>query len=309
MNITIVMYHYVRPIHNSPYPGIKGLELSKFISQLEYIGEKYNVISAANLVKASKGDFDLPENPILLTFDDGYIDHFKYVLPELLKCKFTGLFFPPKVAVCQRKVLDVNKIHFILEACHVKQQLIEDIEDEIRTGSSSNFKTIEKYRKEFYKPNRYDNSDINYIKRMLQTGLPAATRETIIEKLFTKYVSKDETEFADNLYVSESNLKEMLDCGMEIGSHGDMHPWLNKITKKQQYKDIYNSIDMLTRIGVSKKELYFCYPYGGYNQDSINILKDLGFSAAFTTKPSVYNFNESSIFEIPRYDTNDIPLN
>ena len=29
-NLTIVMYHYVRPIANSDFPGIKGLELQGF---------------------------------------------------------------------------------------------------------------------------------------------------------------------------------------------------------------------------------------------------------------------------------------
>ena len=32
----IVMYHYVRPIKNSKYPNIKGLELHGFQRQIEF---------------------------------------------------------------------------------------------------------------------------------------------------------------------------------------------------------------------------------------------------------------------------------
>ena len=38
-NLTIVMYHYVRPIKESKFPGIKGLELEGFKRQLDYLSE------------------------------------------------------------------------------------------------------------------------------------------------------------------------------------------------------------------------------------------------------------------------------
>ena len=37
----IVMYHYVRPLKSSLYPGIKGLELDGFVNQLEYLKKKF----------------------------------------------------------------------------------------------------------------------------------------------------------------------------------------------------------------------------------------------------------------------------
>ena len=44
-DLTIVMYHYVRPIVNSKYPGIKGLELEGFVRQLDYLQENFRIIS------------------------------------------------------------------------------------------------------------------------------------------------------------------------------------------------------------------------------------------------------------------------
>ena len=48
--ITIVMYHYVRPILNSKYPGLKGLELKSF-QQLDYLQKNYSIIDPKRLLK------------------------------------------------------------------------------------------------------------------------------------------------------------------------------------------------------------------------------------------------------------------
>ena len=86
--LTIIMYHYVREIKNSKYPDIKGLEISGFIRQLEYLIKEYTIICADQLIAYLNGDIkNLPKKPCLLTFDDGYKDHINYVLPELKKKK------------------------------------------------------------------------------------------------------------------------------------------------------------------------------------------------------------------------------
>jgi hypothetical protein len=56
----------------------------------------------------------LPERALLLTFDDGYADHYQTVFPLLDRLGLQGSFFPPARAILERRVLDVNKIHFLL---------------------------------------------------------------------------------------------------------------------------------------------------------------------------------------------------
>ena len=87
------MYHYVRPIKKSLYPLIKGLELDAFKMQLSYLEKNYKIITMESLIEFAKNDKSLPENPCLLTFDDGYKDHYTYVFPELKKRGFQGSFF------------------------------------------------------------------------------------------------------------------------------------------------------------------------------------------------------------------------
>ena len=85
--INIVMYHYVREIKNSNYPNLKGLEYKDFKNQIDYFCKNFNVISNDDFIEIIKTK-KIPSKPsIFLTFDDGYIDHFKYVFPYLKKKK------------------------------------------------------------------------------------------------------------------------------------------------------------------------------------------------------------------------------
>ena len=113
MHLTIVMYHYVREIKNSQFPKIKGLELEGFRRQLDYFEKNYNLIKASQIIEYLKDGVSLPANACLLSFDDGYKDHIKFVLPELLKREIQGSFFPPVKSIVEREILEVNSVQFI----------------------------------------------------------------------------------------------------------------------------------------------------------------------------------------------------
>ena len=145
--VTIVMYHYIRDLKNSRYPNIKGLDIEKFKKQLKFFKENYNFIRIEDIISYYKNPKEkkLPEKAILLTFDDGYKDHYTYVLPVLLENDIQGCFYIPTKCFQNKKVLDVNKIHFILENCIEKEEkILDDIKEyleinkDIRISSSYN---------------------------------------------------------------------------------------------------------------------------------------------------------------------------
>lgn len=306
MQLTTVMYHYVRPLKGSDYPRIKGLELSGFRAQLDYLSEHYQFIGADHLIAHLKDKESLPENACLLTFDDGYRDHFDFVLPELVQRRIKGCFFPPACSVVENKLLDVNAIHFILAATKDISVLVQDLK-----GHCLALGMTENHWQEMWgkvaKSDRFDSKDVIFFKRMLQRDLDEEWRSVIVPDLFEKHVGQSQSQFSKHLYMSAADLIEMQSEGMYIGNHTYNHVWLNTLTRLEQETEITKSLDFLSSLGAPVKDWIMCYPYGGYNADTIEVIKANNCIAGLTTTVGVTDLAQNCAFEIDRFDTNDFP--
>jgi len=304
--LTIIMYHYVRPIIDSEFPSIKGLEIQQFKRQLDFLEENFSIISSDQVIDAVLKEKKLPTNACWLTFDDGYKDHLKYVLPELLKRNLSGAFFPPRVAITENKMLDVNSIHHILSRSSDKQILVKKLNKHCQSHGISEERQSSYYQ-EFAKPSRWDTAEIIYIKRMLQHVLPESIRNSITSTLFEEYVGVSQAEFSSKLYMNVKEVRELVRNGMYVGSHGSMHYWLDRISAKKQKEDIVESLGFLEEIGASTKKWIMCYPYGSYNDATLSLLKELDASVGITTEARKADLSKDNQFTLPRLDTNDFP--
>jgi hypothetical protein len=50
-----------------------------------------------------------------------------------------------------------------------------------------------------------------------------------------------------------------------------------------------------------------CYPYGNYNESTIELLAYYNCKIALTTEVDIANLDTNDKFKLPRIDTNDIP--
>jgi peptidoglycan/xylan/chitin deacetylase (PgdA/CDA1 family) len=305
-SLRIVMYHYVREIRNSEYPLIKGLELEGFKRQLDYLEAIYRIITAQQLIDFANGAGDIPDKACLLTFDDGYKDHVDNVLPELMKRKLQGSFFPPVKAITEREMLNVNCVHFILASHPDFAALIEEIREAcLANGMSDDEFTSHWHR--YGVASRYDAKEVIFIKRMLQHVLPEEQRNHLSSLLFKKYVHEDMREFADTLYMSLDDTEKLVASGMYVGSHGYRHLWLNREPKHSQESEIDLSLDFLGKVGAPTENWIMCYPYGGYNNDTLDILRARKCSVGLTTRVGVAELDNGRLLELARFDTNDFP--
>ena len=313
--VTVVMYHYVRDLKNSRYPNIKGLDIEKFKKQIKFFKENYNFVKIEDLIDYYKNpkEKELPEKPILLTFDDGYKDHYTYVLPVLLENNIQGSFYIPTKCFQDKKVLDVNKIHFILESCiGEEEKVLSEIKEYLETNKDSRISlSYDDYFQEYAVASRFDKKEVIFIKRMLQVALPEDYREKIVEQLFKKYVCSIENKiiseraFWEELYLTPEQIRAMEKLGMHIGFHSHDHVWLNSLSKEEQEFQIKSSIDYFKEIGVKTEKMTLSYPYGGYNEESIELIKKYGIPLAFTTKVAIADLNKNENYALPRLDTND----
>lgn len=306
--VTIIMYHYVRDLKNSSYPDIKGLDVTLFEGQIEYLLNYYKVITMEEVIEAIYKGKKLPSKAALLTFDDGYIDNYQTVFPILNKYSLQGSFYIPYKTVKENKMLDINKLHFALASVEDKSQIITDIYtllDEYRTEYT--LKETSYYYEKLAQASRFDTAEVIFIKRLLQRELEEELRNIITDKLFKKYVGESEESFSQKLYMNTDQIKQLINSGMHIGGHGYNHYWLENLDEREQRRQINLSLELLEELGVDLSSWTFSYPFGSYNATTIKLLKEKHCKLAITTKVDLACLNICDPFELPRLDTNDLP--
>lgn len=96
--VPILMYHYISvpPAGNTdPYrPGL-SVAPDNFRAQMKWLKDNgYHTITLTQLVYALNiGWPRLPDKPVVISFDDGYLDNYEAAFPILKEMGFTGTFF------------------------------------------------------------------------------------------------------------------------------------------------------------------------------------------------------------------------
>lgn len=88
--LPIIMYHHItkKPSLVNNYTVL----LDTFENDLKYIKEKgYNTITVSQLIAHEETGTALPENPIMITFDDGFESVYAYAYPLLQKYEMTAV--------------------------------------------------------------------------------------------------------------------------------------------------------------------------------------------------------------------------
>ena len=315
-SVSIVMYHYVRDLERSRFPRLTGLELADFRGQLAFIRRHYEVVSMAQVVAAIHDRLELPPNALVLTFDDGYAEHYETVCPLLVEQGLSGCFFPPVAAIRDHQLLDVNRVHFVLAALEDHAGLarelcvmIDEARPEFDTQPAADIYA------QWAKPFSYgglpdspvDGPDTIFVKRALQVALPEALRSRLAADLFRRHVTEDEAAFAEELYVTEAQLREMRAAGMELGSHTYSHRWLSHLTDAEQVAEIDRSLDFLAGLGADLHRWVMCYPYGDVDDRCVELLRSRGCAAGLTTRFDIARSADDPL-RLPRLDTRDLPL-
>jgi peptidoglycan/xylan/chitin deacetylase (PgdA/CDA1 family) len=302
-NIYVVAYHYVHPKKKSIFQNLKSLELKDFKDQISYFQKNYNLINYEDFCSIMIEKKITKKPCFLLTFDDGYKDHYDYVFPYLCKKKINGIFFPMIEPIVKNNVSLTNKIHLILSKNNNHKNLLSEIKKTLKKKFDID---LEKFYKKFILVNEYkfDSKTTAFIKLLLQNLLEIPIREFLINNLFKNY---NEKETSKKLYLNKSEIKEMLDNKMIFGIHGYSHERLGEMSKDNQKKDLMKVIKFfINTIGTKfNYDIPIAYPFGSYNRNTINVLKNANISYGFNAKlGSINKKNISHIYDLPRIETN-----
>jgi peptidoglycan/xylan/chitin deacetylase (PgdA/CDA1 family) len=96
IRVPILMYHYISvpPPDADKYRLDLSVTPANFQAHVEYLlAEGYHPITVADLTDYLRRGKTLPPNPIVLTFDDGYVDNYENAFPILKEYQIPATFF------------------------------------------------------------------------------------------------------------------------------------------------------------------------------------------------------------------------
>jgi peptidoglycan/xylan/chitin deacetylase (PgdA/CDA1 family) len=299
------MYHYVRDAAATPFPGLNALAPRQFAAQVDAIAQARSGITYDQFERAitRREPFDAPA--ALLTFDDGFVDHYESVFPALRDRGLSGVFFLAGLPLGDPpRVLNVHKTHFLIEtlgAAGLAEAVQHSLREQPVAAGAAPARTPDVYR--------YDarSSDAE-LKHLLNYELPSGVADAVLGELFAAHIG-DEMAFARELYLSAAQIAEMRRAGMTFGFHTESHRVLSRLSPDAQRREVELGVSRVQAL-TGQSSVPFCYPYGHahtFDGTTIAALRAAGYATAFTTTRRAVDALNDDPFQLPRYDTRDLP--
>lgn len=298
MRLLIVNFHYFR--EETYASGIYPVSRAALNRQVDELAKYYEFISQEKLAEAVSTKNYPDKDFCLITIDDGLKEQMAAF--EFLKEKgVPSILYVPTDAIQNRKVLNVHKLHY------VRTQMTDDdlfgLLDEKYNVSNVKFDMAA-----LANQYRYDDDTARKVKYFLNFVLTEEQKEEATNFFFSRLVS-NETDFANQLYMNETDLITLANAGV-LGSHGCAHIPLATKPFEVAKVDIQQSINYLESV-TGKPVVSFSYPYGG--KDAVNTqltpaFDETNVTFALTMWRGVNTAeNLNNPLFLHRVDTNDAP--
>lgn len=260
----ILLYHSVVPNDNPPERWAAGQALTRaaFERQILWLARHHQIVSLKDYADSMKQPRSAKRKPIAITFDDGFDVTFRCTFPIL-----SGMNIPATIFVSTGHLENGELLWFsyLKALCFSSQYATVNVEP-------CSFPL----QKEEQRKSAWDQLRI----LAKNSGDPS----TFCRRLSRTYPLDPDVK---SLYAGMTYKQIKMTCEsdlLELGAHTVTHPFLGHLSREKQEKEIVESKNALSEL--TKKEiLFFAYPAGEYNNDTLKLMKTAGFRAAFAVIP------------------------
>jgi peptidoglycan/xylan/chitin deacetylase (PgdA/CDA1 family) len=261
---------------------------------------QYEIATLETALAFLAGRYRPTRDLCVLTFDDGLKEHLTEVLPILQQHQIQGLFFV-STGCLEQRVASVHKNHFLMASLGLVRYR-EAFLEQLAATSPATSAAVDPGRAQAYY--RFDSPEVAAFKYLIAVGISNELRTVILDRLFARFLG-DEKPFAQELYLTWDETRDLQRAGMVIGGHSHMHSVLRGLDGSAQRKDIGACAAALHSQLAPQPVWPFSYPYGEYDSVTVDALRELGFGCAFATEVGM-NGVHGDPFRLRRIDTNDV---
>jgi peptidoglycan/xylan/chitin deacetylase (PgdA/CDA1 family) len=270
--VAILMYHHVT-----------SQEI--FENQILYLSQKYEIISLVQLAQLINEKETLPEKAVVITFDDGNKDNYKYAFPVLKKNKVHATIFLTTGHIDTDNLFWWDQLSYLINNTQ---------KDELNIGEFGKYSLRSKN----------DKQKVEFILTERLKKVPEQTKQEILNKIIEscEIIIPEGTGFSKIL--SWDEVKEMSDAGIDFGGHTVNHPILTNVPLERAKNEILVSKKMIEK-EIGKQVTTFAYPNGDYNSDMTAFIKECGFLCAVSVLPGNLVKLRDNIYALPRVNAHE----
>ena len=305
----IVFHHFHDDgIHTKGQGSIDKDDLYKMIN---FIGRN-NILNADEFFEKFKNN-KLKNNEVCLTFDDAIKCQIDIALPVLEELKIKSFFFA-HTSMFQNKpdnleIFRYFRINYFNSVDEFYNDFYKVLDKDLKSFFEKNSVVIKEKKIKFP---FHTISDIKF--RLVRDNFLTKSQYEEIMFLMFKEKQFNHYDFYKKLFFQKSDLQTLENLGHLVGLHSHNHPTLlEKLSydeQKNEYEKCLSSIsDILNKPKNEIKSM--SHPCGSYNEDTLQILKELGielgFKSIMTIEPEkgMTKVN-NSFLEIAREDHSNI---
>lgn len=275
----ILLYHLVFPDSTPKDAWNAGLvlRLKDFKRQCLWVKRNFCFVSLKDYLEGVQQDPKFSRTHFALTFDDGYAQVFDLVSPFLLSENISATFF-----VATSHLEDNELLWFVYFNALCSEKIYPSLEIEGQTYLLTTDRSSLVAWQKLIALARQSEKPIAF-------ACQFAKKYPLPKAVYQKYLgfSKDQIAF-----IGQNKI-------LGLGAHTHTHPYLDQLSLEDQFSQIQHNKELLEAIS-GESVPFFAYTGGIYNADSIAVVKQLGFKAAFVITPR--NLGTDWHFEVPRID-------
>lgn len=298
----ILMYHWINnSLENGCHTTWEKNRVGYFEAQMKYIKEKMNPVSVSDLVKYISAGKTIPKKAIAVTFDDGYEDNYTNAYPILKRHGIPATIFVTAGYVGVENNFWWDRVEELIKNSSVHFLDLKILSD-LAEGEKLRFSGIINLKETKMKKASVIRI-VELIKTLNESGIQCAIKR-LEENLRVKDVNIKKRKI-----LTWSQVKEMANDGIEIGSHTVNHPNLGKISQEEVEREISESKELIEE-KICKPVHGFAIPYGlegFYNKDVIEIIKRSNYQYSCSAKVGCADIN-SDIYELKRISASNLTL-
>lgn len=285
-HIPILAYHRVRS-HSLTLPF--DLELvsatpEQFRRQMQYVRRHYTSIAFADLVAHLDEGAPLPRNPILVTFDDGFIDNFGEAYPILLDTGVRATFFVSTGYVGQPGTFWFD------EVCHM---LLETDAVMVTLPGGPSVSLLDRPSR------RAAGEAVLSAMKGVRNEIRLRWIEALREQTGVRLLERGHP---DSSTMNWDQVREMVSGGMEIGSHTVTHPILSNLSGPQLDRELQEARETIAR-ETGMVPVALAYPVGSPEMTTTTVreaVKRAGYGVAVAYYPGVNRLGSLDRYDLRR---------